>query len=128
MDRDLGNTAEDIHWIPGFKVSNIDTWIWDYTVDSDGVYSLSYVAHKNEVKDINKDEYQSTLKGVEINNGEAYIKGVNKDSDFIIDKDTIFVDTPMNHKPTPATMRFPTWRTPRSLMWSMMAWLRSCTS
>ena len=97
VDRDLGNTAEDIHWIPGFKVSNIDTWIWDYTVDSDGVYSLSYVAHKNEVKDINKDEYQSTLKGVEINNGEAYIKGVNKDSDFIIDKDTIFVDT-MNHK------------------------------
>ena len=97
VDRDLGNTAEDIHWIPGFKVSNIDTWIWDYTVDSDGVYSLSYVAHKNEVKDINKDEYQSTLKGVEINNGEAYIKGVNKHSDFIIDKDTIFVDT-MNHK------------------------------
>ena len=97
LDRDLGNTAEDIHWIPGFKLSNIDTWIWDYTVDSDGVYSLSYVAHKDEVTNINKDEYQAKLEGVQINNGESYIKGTFATSDFIIDNDTIFVDT-MNHK------------------------------
>ena len=101
LDSDLGNTknytmADEIKWLSA-KTTNIDELIWDYSADSNGVYSLSYVAHKNEVKDINKDEYQSTLKGVEINNGEAYIKGVNKDSDFIIDKDTIFVDT-MNHK------------------------------
>lgn len=63
------------------------------------MYSLSYVPDYDEVSNPNKDLYQDQLSGwdVEINNGEAYIKGVTASSDFIIDKDTIFVDT-MNHK------------------------------
>ena len=68
--------------------SNIDGLIWKYSVDSKGVYELTYV----EVNDkATKDETQYYYDGVEIHNGKAYVEtGKNT---FIVDNATVFVDT-----------------------------------
>ena len=91
--------ADKIQWADNHKyVTNIDKLIWDYSVNSDGVYSLTYVPELGkDYVDEKAPLYQSTMQHITINNGEAYVRGVDKTSDFIIDKDTIFVDT-MNHK------------------------------
>ena len=102
LDSDLGNTknytmADEIKWLSA-KETNIDGLIWDYSADSNGVYSLSYVPELNKDNTtVNSDLYQNELFNVSINNGEAYIQGTDDASHFIIDKNTIFVDT-MNHK------------------------------
>ena len=109
LDGDLDNTknyamAEEIKWLSA-KETNIDSLIWDYSADSNGVYSLTYVPELNKDNTTVKSAlYQNKLNSyedgngnIQINNGEAYIKGVASSSDFIIDKDTIFVDT-MSHK------------------------------
>ena len=66
VDGDLdGKGPASIDWLKGYKdQTNIDELIWNYSVNSDDVYGLTYVPLKNEVKDINKDEYQSTLKAL----------------------------------------------------------------
>ena len=102
LDSDLGNTknytmADEIKWLSA-KETNIDGLIWDYSADSNGVYSLSYVPELNKDNTtVNSDLYQNELFNVSINNGEAYIQGTDDASHFIIDNSTIFVDT-MNHK------------------------------
>ena len=112
LDNDLDNTKgysigkDYIDWTEDFKVSNIDDLIWDYSVDSKDVYSLTYIPVLGD--DVGKTAplYQNKLESgwvdgkyvnIQINNGESYIEGVDDASDFIIDKSTIFVDT-MNHK------------------------------
>ena len=112
LDNDLDNTngysigKDYIDWTENFKVSNIDDLIWDYSVDSKDVYSLTYIPVLGDDVNVNAPLYQNKLESgwvdgkyvnIQINNGEAYIEGVDDASDFIIDKSTIFVDT-MNHK------------------------------
>ena len=112
LDNDLDNTKgysigkDYIDWTEDFKVSNIDDLIWDYSVDSKDVYSLTYIPVLGDDVNVNAPLYQNKLESgwvdgkyvnIQINNGEAYIEGVDDASDFIIDKSTIFVDT-MNHK------------------------------
>ena len=102
LDSDLGNTknytmADEIKWLSA-KTTNIDELIWDYSADSNGVYSLTYVPELNKDNTtVKSDLYQNELFNVTINNGEAYIQGTDDASHFIVDKSTIFVDT-MNHK------------------------------
>ena len=113
LDRDLADTttafgSDVIDWEKDHTktLSNIDELIWDYSVNSNDVYSLSYVPQLGIDATVNSDLYQNKLESgwvdgsyvnIQINNGEAYIQGVASSSDFIIDNDTIFVDT-MNHK------------------------------
>ena len=52
LDGDLDNTknyamAEEIKWLSA-KETNIDSLIWDYSADSNGVYSLTYVPELNK--------------------------------------------------------------------------------
>ncbi len=109
LDRDLDNTparvlddgekfGDVIRWVANQKVSNIEDLIWDYSVDSNGVYSLSYVPVLGEDAGITvKSDLYQYADTVNINNGEAYVEGSTDNTDFIVDQDTIFVDT-MNHK------------------------------
>ena len=68
--------------------SNIDGLIWKYSVDSKGVYELTYVEVNDEAT---ADETQYYEDDAEIHNGKAYVEtGVNT---FIVDNGTLFVDT-----------------------------------
>ena len=108
LDRDLDNTPDrdlkdnkdfgnKIRWVDNEKLSNIDYLIWDYSVNSNDEYSLTYVPVLKVDTGITVDsplyQYADT---VNINNGDAYVEGSTDETDFIVDQDTIFVDT-MNH-------------------------------
>ena len=82
--------------------TNIDGLIWKYSTDKNGVYELTYVevfdSIHNNIKDAQSNDgtTQWYIDGAEIENGEAYVtyveNGVNKNG-FIVDKQTVFVDT-----------------------------------
>ena len=87
--------------------TNIDGLIWKYSVNKKNVYELTYVkvfdsVEGNIVDSGKKDDgiTQWYLEDAEIESGEAYVtynvtedsKTVNKNG-FIVDKQTIFVDT-----------------------------------
>ena len=98
------NTGDSIEWVgPAGNINNqlksrtnVDGLIWKYSVDSKGVYELTYVpvsasalADESQyyIGDTDSDgEYDA-----EIHNGKAYVEtGVNT---FIVDNATLFVDT-----------------------------------
>ena len=122
LDSDLDNNTDDynyfdeIQWLAdqenGEWATNIDYMIWDYSVSDSGVYSLSYVpvlgAHDGNPT-VDDELYQNWLglywdaeneewvdNRIQINNGESYIETEDDNTDFIVDKDTIFVDTMNN--------------------------------
>ena len=83
VDNDTGSTTTDKK-----DRSNIDGLIWKYTVDSKGVYELTYV--QVSANSISGKETQNYVTNAEINNGKAYVT-IGNDS-FIVDKKTVFVD------------------------------------
>ena len=109
---DFSSTKDSIEWIDKTgetnndwkQRTNIDGLIWGYTVDSKGVYELTYIPvdDPDVPGDVPADAeytqwYMDTTnpkdpdKTVEIHNGKAYVQaGVNT---FIVDNKTIFVDT-----------------------------------
>ena len=103
LDSDLDGTdgyamADEIHWIsPSSEwvenATNIDELIWDYSVNGSDVYSLTYVPQL--YVDANEDDalYQAKADGLWINNGEPFVESALHQTAFIVDEDTIFVDT-----------------------------------
>ena len=84
------------------KITDLDSRIWKYSVSDKGVYSLTEVVTEgtfidednNEIIDEDHVDYVT----YEINKGKAYVNEEQDDTtDFIVDEDTIFVDT-MNDK------------------------------
>ena len=66
------------------KITDIDYQIWEYDTNADGdLYTLTG----------RNTKYQS---GVQINNGQAYIRGEKGFNDVTIDNSTIFVDVDSN--------------------------------
>ena len=105
LDGDLDGTGkytmeDEILWGDGYKGdTNIDELIWDYSVNSSDVYSLTYVPElgKDGVT-VNDDLYQDRIEtGLWIRSGKAYVDTALDVTAFIVDEDTIFVDT-MNNK------------------------------
>ena len=104
----FSSTGDSIEWIGGMgnvnnsekNRTNVDGLIWEYSVDSKGVYTLTYVPIAASVTDENDDVRQYYMdttdpddpaKTVEIHNGKAYVQaGANA---FIVDNGTLFVDT-----------------------------------
>ena len=75
-------------------LTNIDFLIWNYSVNSSDVYSLEYVTYlDNDDTAGVRYTYQSRMYGANINNGDAYVDNRFNDTYFIIDKNTVFVDT-----------------------------------
>ena len=75
----------DINWDANYDKrtqSNIDGKVFSYTVNSNGVYTLTRVDFVKAYTDKNQE--------VEVHNGKAYFS-VGKD-DVIVDKKTVFVD------------------------------------
>ena len=109
LDSDLDNDTlygyfDEIEWLDDQEndewATNIDYMIWDYSVSDSGVYSLSYVPylgwHDDGTPTVDDELYQNWLPNIQINNGESYIETEDDDTDFIVDQDTIFVDTMNN--------------------------------
>ena len=105
----FSSTKDSIEWIDDDgnlnndwkQRTNVDGLIWKYSVDSKGVYSLTYVpvatSETAENGDLRQYYMDSTPNDgndnndVEIHNGKAYVEvGQNA---FIVDNKTIFVDT-----------------------------------
>uniref|UniRef100_UPI00262C2DD1 hypothetical protein n=1 Tax=uncultured Dysosmobacter sp. TaxID=2591384 RepID=UPI00262C2DD1 len=87
--------GENIKWVinkdtAGNNLTNIDTLIWKYSVNSSGVYKLTYIDPMAADK-LTKAEVQSAWEDAEIHNGKAFIE-LGKDN-LIVDKKTVFVDT-----------------------------------
>ena len=105
LDSDLdGQGPANIDWIKGYKnISNIDELIWDYSVNSSDVYSLTYVPRLARMSNghsgdagITEDSplYQDRNdNGLWIRSGKAYVDTILDETAFIVDEDTIFVDT-----------------------------------
>uniref|UniRef100_UPI00263450DC hypothetical protein n=1 Tax=uncultured Dysosmobacter sp. TaxID=2591384 RepID=UPI00263450DC len=84
-----------IRWVinkdtAGTNRTNIDGLIWKYSVNSSGVYKLTYI-DPADADALPKAERQSAWENAEIHNGKAYIE-VGEDN-LIVDKKTVFVDT-----------------------------------
>ena len=110
LDSDLDNTedydiGDEIDWIVWTSewvenATNIDELIWDYSVNSSDVYSLTYVPQLGEV-DVdgnrvtqNSPVYQNRLDdGLWIRPGKSYVNTILNETAFIVDESTIFVDT-----------------------------------
>ena len=84
---DADGNDDPINWLAEYQdkkiKTDIDEWIWKYTTSDKGVYTLKQVFTKK-------------LNNTEINNGRAYV-GEKGNAQFIVDNETIFVDT-MNNK------------------------------
>ena len=105
LDSDLDNTedyaiGDEIAWNVHSALkfdTNIDFLIWDYSVNSSDVYSLTYVPWWDEVDDIKTDVYQDRYtdadNGLWIQTDRAYVSTIDDVTSFIVDEDTIFVDT-----------------------------------
>ena len=113
---DFADTTKAISWVEADgdattldKVrTNIDGLIWKYTVDKNGVYELTYVPVFDSINynlsttpdDQATDDTQWYINGAEIENGEAFVTynagtavAPNYKNGFIVDKNTVFVDT-----------------------------------
>ena len=79
-------------------LANTDYLIWNYSVNSSDVYSLDYVTYETNPTYYTAGTYQSRINGTaEIHNGKAYVTTGTGDAQyFIVDQDTIFVDTMNN--------------------------------
>ena len=107
------------------NATNIDERVWAYTVsESSNVYSLKEVNDKYLPAKV--DDAFVADPDAEIKNGKAYVS--QGDNEFIVDKQTIFVDTMNNVAYQSAMTRCPTWRRPSWLMSWTAAWLRSSSS
>ena len=78
--RELGTASAPVIWNNSTKVSNIDYGVWEYSVDSNGEYTLT-------------DTTTYYMANVTINNGRAYIEDVVLGNRVMVDRDTVFVDT-----------------------------------
>ena len=91
----FSNTGASVEWIGGMgnvnnsekSRTNVDGLIWKYTVDSKGLYELTYVPVSATAL---ADESQYYLANAEIHNGRAYVEAGR--NTFIVDKKTVFVD------------------------------------
>ena len=103
VDGDLdGKGPASIEWRYA-KTSNIDFFIWDYSVNSSDVYSLTYVPKLYNMSNgwqgdagitENSPLYQDRNdNGLWIQPNRAYVETINDRTAFIVDEDTIFVDT-----------------------------------
>ena len=103
VDGDLdGKGPASIEWLSA-KTSNIDFFIWDYSVNSSDVYSLTYVPKLYNMSNgwqgdagitENSPLYQDRNdNGLWIRSGKAYVDTILDETAFIVDEDTIFVDT-----------------------------------
>ena len=79
--KDLNNVDQYVAWNDADKEdnTNIDEQIWTYTVSDKGVYTLKQVENHK-------------MTHAEINNGEAYVNDTEAHTEFIVDKQTVFVD------------------------------------
>ena len=103
-----GDNKVDIDWVPGgFKDSNIDKLIWDYSVNSDDVYSLTYVPRLENMSNGDPGDAGITVRshlyqdrndnGLWIRSGKSFVNSVLDRTAFVVDENTVFVDN-VNHK------------------------------
>lgn len=73
---------EVIEWLNnGHEHSNIDERIWKYSTNERGTYTLAYV-----------DSVYDAATRYNIGNDKAYVDGIGDVEEFLVDKQTIFVD------------------------------------